>query len=143
MLALLEDYKNLTSNNLVNAEKCIINTYKNSGLSMAEFREAMEDLLNNEFKKSSCFEYSRQIEAREFEKCKITCAEDGTFTLEILEQLINRDFKSQFVKVGSFKELLEKIKSGQLLVSDIRNKDFLTFKQLKEVVSFWDMEKDF
>lgn len=141
MLELLEDYKNLTQNNLVNAEKRIINAYKNSGLSMSDFREAMKDLLDNEFNQASCFEYSKQIELCKFEKCKVICYENGTFTLEILEQLINGGFKSRFVDIDSFKALLQKIGSDELLVSGVKNKDFLTFKQLKEIINFWDMKK--
>lgn len=141
MLALLEDYKNLTPNNLVNAEKRIINAYKNSGLSMADFREAMKDLLDKEFNHSSCFEYSKQIELRKFEECKVICYENGTFTLEILDQLIDGNFKSRFVDIDSFKALLQEIESDELLVSDIKNKDFLTFEQLKEIINFWDMKK--
>lgn len=141
MLELLEDYQNLTQNNLVNAEKRIINAYKNSGLSMSDFRGAMKDLLDNEFNQASCFEYSKQIELRKFEKCKVICYENGTFTLEILDQLIDGNFKSRFVDIDSFKALLQEIGSDELLVSDVKNKDFLTFKQLKEIINFWDMKK--
>lgn len=127
--------------NFNHAEKYIINAYKNSGLSMFDFREAMGDLLDNEFNQAGCFEYSKQIESRKFEKCKVICYENGTFTLEILEQLIDGGFKSRFVDIDSFKALLQEIGSDELLVSDVKNKDFLTFKQPKEIINFWDMKK--
>lgn len=137
----LMDYQTRTTNTMVNCEKIIVNAFANYGGYMADFREAMQDLLKNEFSESNCNEICPLIEARAFATAKIKCYENGTF---LVEQKVSRWYdqpKIESKKVKSFNDLLKCIKENDLLIQDIENMNFLTFKQVQKIITIFDVKK--
>ena len=143
MLKELENYQEKTDNELLNTEQAIYSAYVNYSNDAPTFREAMRDLLDHEFTAKNCYEDDELFFSRNaFSDSKITCYEDGTFLLTIKIERILDEPKIEKEKIDSFDDLLEEIKEKQLLVSDIKNMQFLTFKQVKQITTIFDIEKE-
>ena len=143
MLKELENYQEKTDNELLNTEQAIYSSYVNYSNDAPTFREAMRDLLDHEFTAKNCYEDDALFFGRNaFSDAQIICYEDGTFLLTIKIERILEKPKIENKEIDSFNDLLEEIKDRQLLVSDIENMQFLTFKQVKQITTIFDIEKE-